>query len=249
MCCFSRPAQVAETNIFARSSENGRQYLVYSMKVKAREELAMLLPLPVPVHSAEDAIRWISLKAYPTFFQDMTAGIFEPSRGGRSGRAARGARAPLAVVEVGDFEASFVPTLPDFDRLDARFKLPTEVWDHLPQYHDYGFAVFKLKPEAKDFRTIHPMAFEFPRADPKRLFFPTVHIHDGRVHASARFDHGLFCQEGPKEEFHLAAWEESVRPAGQFMKSELCAGLVAPDLRCRFLVLQGQYKNEDVWLG
>ena len=161
MCMFSYRRQgsgsntlqsVSGTNIFARSSTEGRQYLVYSMTLKADAELAMILPLPVP---------W-------------------------------------------KIEASFVPTIADFDRLDERFRLPKETWHHLPQYNKFGFAVFKLKPGEK---RIHPMAFEFPRSDSKRLFFPTVHIHDGEVHATADFDHILYCQQNPDEHFRR-------RPAG-----------------------------------
>jgi hypothetical protein len=49
MCCFSQPVEVvAETSIFARAAEGARQILVYSMNVKARGDLAMILPLPVP---------------------------------------------------------------------------------------------------------------------------------------------------------------------------------------------------------
>jgi len=46
----------------------------------------------------------------------------------------------------------------------------------LPIYEDFGFAVFKLRAGLK---RIHSMALEFPRRDPKSLFFPTVHVHDG----------------------------------------------------------------------
>jgi hypothetical protein len=35
----------------------------------------------------------------------------------------------LEVIQVGDFEASFVPTVKDFSRLDERFRLPSAVWD------------------------------------------------------------------------------------------------------------------------
>jgi hypothetical protein len=38
MCCFSKEAQVAATNIFARPSKGYGQYLVYSMTLKAKEE-------------------------------------------------------------------------------------------------------------------------------------------------------------------------------------------------------------------
>ena len=49
MCCFSRPVPyVSGTKIFARATEDDRQALVYSMSVAAAEELAMILPLPVP---------------------------------------------------------------------------------------------------------------------------------------------------------------------------------------------------------
>jgi len=102
----------------------------------------------------------------------------------------------LQVHEVGSFEASFVPTLNDFDRLDSRFRLPEQIWHQLPIYEDYAFAVFKLKPGAKQ---IHPMAFEFPRRNIDQMFFPTVHIHDGKVDVKAHFDHSLYCQ---------AAWRQ-----------------------------------------
>ena len=39
MCCFSRPVdRVANTNIFARSAKEGRQFLVYSMTLSAKED-------------------------------------------------------------------------------------------------------------------------------------------------------------------------------------------------------------------
>ena len=85
-----------------------------------------------------------------------------------------------------------MPTVKDFARLDERFKLPPSTWDDLPGYKDYGFAVFKLK---KGEQKVHPMAFEFPRGDTRKLFFPTVHIHDGKVHQTAGFDHA--CTASP----------------------------------------------------
>ena len=75
----------------------------------------------------------------------------------------------LKVVEVGSFVASFVPAVKDFSRLDEQFRLPDGTWDKLPQYKDYGFAVFKLK---KGEQKVHPMAFEFPRADKRRAVLP-----------------------------------------------------------------------------
>jgi hypothetical protein len=245
MCCFSRPVQkVADTNIFARSSRDGRQFLVYSMTLSAKEDLAMILPIPVPENAPEDAVRFINLEKYPNFFDDMRAGFPEPlppaaALGGR-GRTLKAE--PLPVVDVGSFEASFVPTVADFKRLDERFRLPADVWDKLPAYKHYGFAVFKLKKGAKK---IHPMAFEFPRAVPETLFFPTVHIHDGKVHPKANFDHALYCQLGEQERPQMLHWRESPQPARNFIKTDLAKGIITPDAHCYQRKLRGSLRNTD----
>jgi hypothetical protein len=149
----------------------------------------------------------------------------------------------LKVVEVGAYEASFVPAVKDFERLDERFKLPASTWDSLPAYKDYGFAVFKLK---KGETKVHPMAFELPRADKKRLFFPTVHIHDGKVHKTAMFDHVLFCQISGED---VKDWTESPQPAGLFMKTAKTAGLVDGDAHAYRLNIRGKRTNQDTWLA
>jgi hypothetical protein len=250
MCCFSRPIKrVADTNIFARAAERGRQYVVYSMTFSAAEDLAMILPLPTPKGVKEDAVKFINLEKYVDFFADLTSGFPEPptrSAPEVDGQKKLGGAPKLKVIDVGTFEASFVPTQPDFARLDDRFRLPPSVWEKLPQYRDWSFAVFKLKKDAKDGQKAHPMAFEFPRADAKKLFFPTVHIHDGKVHATARFDHALFCQVGPEAELSMFEWEESPQHAVQFMKTERTQGIVLGDAHCYRRRMRGVFKNADV---
>jgi hypothetical protein len=248
MCCFSRPIQsVSATNIFARRAEDGRQFLAYSMTLTAREDLAMVLPLPVEAGSGEKAVTFIDLKNYAAFFSDLRNGF--PMPHSLSPRfASRGdapAKLKLEVVQVGSFDASYVPTVNDFSRLDARFRLPPGTWDNLPAYRAYGFAVFKLKPGSA---TIHPMAFSFPGADRSSLFFPTVHIHDGKVHAIAKFDHELYCQTGPEERLALTAWIESARPANAFMKTGDAKGLVDGERHCYMTVLRGDLPNRDTVL-
>ncbi len=245
MCCFSQAVQyVAGTSIFARPSKAG-QYLVYSMTLKAGSDLAMILPIPTPKASKEDAVAFINLEKYPNLFDDMRAGFPEPRPAGR-GRT-KDAPTPLPepklqVVEVGSFVASFVPTIKDFARLDEQFKLPDGTWDKLPQYKDYGFAVFKLK---KGEHKLHPMAFEFPRADERRLFFPTVHIHDGKVHPEAHFDHALYCQGADTR----MKWTESARPAEMFLtKIDQAKGIVDGKAHVYRKQMVGNFKNEDVWL-
>jgi hypothetical protein len=149
----------------------------------------------------------------------------------------------LEVVEVGSFEASFVPTIKDFARLDERFRLPQQVWQDLPQYQDHGFAVFKLKSGQHE---VHPMAFEFPRANPEKLFFPTVHIHDGKVHEQAQFDHQLFCQLAPETILYDESWEESPQPAASFINAELAGELVATDRHVYRRKIVGLQDNADI---
>ena len=154
-------------------------------------------------------------------------------------------KAAIKVEQVGSFEASFVPSIKDFSRLDERFRLPTEVWDKLPAYKEFGFAVFQLMREKRGAEKVHPMAFEFPRARPKLLFFPTVHIHDGTVHPQAHFDHFLYCQQSAGE--NLMMWEESVQPVGMFMKKhEASQGLLDAEEHCYRKILSGDLKNEDI---
>jgi hypothetical protein len=155
------------------------------------------------------------------------------------------ASAKLEVFQVGDFEASFVPTVKDFSRLDQRFRLPPETWSKLPDYQPYGFAVFKLKPGAQ---TIHPMALSFRRNNPRKLFFPTVHIHDGKVHAKARFDHALYCQ--PTDDGHPAIleWQESSGQATSFLNVQKAKGIVLADQHCYRKEMRGTLPNRDTLL-
>jgi hypothetical protein len=240
MCCFSGKVEaVQSTRIFARASAGDRQYLVYEMMVHAREDLAMILPVPVPPRAAEDAVRFIALDDFRYFFGALDSAFpYDISRG--IAPAASQARArTLEVVEVGDFVASFVPSLPDFDRLDRRFRLSPKVWDALPGYRDFGFAVFTLRAGRRE---VHPMAFDFPRRDPTRLFFPTVHVHDGKVHGKARFDHVLFRQGPPRD-----GWQPSRGPAGQFLHSD-DHGLVDRDALLYRLELRGKLPNVDTYV-
>lgn len=189
-----RELSVSSTRLFARR-EGGDQFLVYQMAIDAAADVAMVLPLPVAT-VAEDAIEFLDLSDIPLLFDRLHDCFEEPVSRGEFLDLEHVAAMPqsLVVHSVGSFEASWVPTLGDMNRLDARFRLSDEVWRSLPQFADYGFAVFKLKAGA---HTIHPMAMRFPTKDPA-LYFPTVHVHDGKVHKKAAFDHELYFQcEGP----------------------------------------------------
>jgi hypothetical protein len=245
MCCFSRKVDVVtDTNIFARPGKDGRQFLVYSMRLKAGEDLSMILPIPTPKGSPDDAVRFINLEKYPAFFDDLRKGFPAPRALGR-GKGAKKDDAPtlkpLPVIEVGSFVASFVPAIKDFARLDAQFRLPESVWDKLPRYADFGFAVFKLK---KGEQKVHPMAFEFPRADKNLLFFPTVHIHDGgTVPARAGFDHALYCQADGEVPLK---WDESPGLADSFVDVKRVEGIIDGAAHVYRRLLKGTFENKDV---
>ena len=188
MCIFSQPVElVADTHIFARIA-TGTQFVAYEMQLSTLSDNAMILPVPIAQGAGEDALEFISLEDYPDFFDDLEA-LFPSVEVGSDDlmTLSEPAQTTLAVHRVGSFEASFVPTLAEFDRLDPRFNLSPEAWEAMPGVQDYGFAVFQLV--AGEARHVHPMAFGFPTRTPDRIVFPTVHVHDGEVHEQADFDH------------------------------------------------------------
>ena len=143
MCIFTGEVRyVGGTKIFARLA-GPEQYLVYQMAFAADRELAMVLPLPVAPGMGESAVRFIDLAGYPSFFDDLAHTFPVALAFGGAGDVP----AALPVHRVGEFDASFVPSGLDFGRLDARFRLRPELWQALPEYSDFGFAVFKLRHE------------------------------------------------------------------------------------------------------
>lgn len=254
MCIFTGSVRdVSGTAIFARRSDDSHQVLVYSMALSASSDVAMVLPLPVPPGSSESAVRFIDLSLYPKFFTDLDRAFprkFTPSL---SRSFSPPASSRLAVHEVGSFEASFVPTRDDFSRVDPRFRLSDDVWRALPGYDDWGFAVFKLGPMSR-LTGVHPMAFEFPQRDPDRLFFPTVHVHDGGVRPLAAFDHSLYCQGVDAARLERCArsfesgfhWEESTIALGRVIAADRAKDIVRPDQQGFRVEIVGPYPNIDV---
>jgi hypothetical protein len=189
-----RIERVDYTHIFARRLAPGRQLLVYEMKLDSQQDVAMILPLPVPPGSGDGAVRFHSLKDAPHLFVALGALFPLPVQARSRSRSSNAPAAPLEVHKVGAFEASFVPSLADFDRLDPRFRIPEGTIDKVPAYRDWGFAVFRLAATA-GLAAVHPMAFDFPTREPSKLFFPTVHVHDGHLPEHARFSHLLYAQD------------------------------------------------------
>ena len=161
------------------------------MEFSAEQDVAMILPFPQKRGGAQP--RFINFEDVPEFFKKLQS-LF-PVRRTRGSRGLKSAPMSFSipVIQFGSFEGSFVPTINDFDRLDERFRFASGTLDAMKRlYGDYSFAVFKLKP-GRDVK-VHPMAFAFDARDPKKIFFPTVHVHDGEWHASEHFDHTLYAQ-------------------------------------------------------
>ncbi|HEY2369307.1 MAG TPA: hypothetical protein VGH87_23075, partial [Polyangiaceae bacterium] len=237
---------VGGTRIFARR-DGARQSLAYAMSVEMDEALAMVLPLPVPPFAREDAVEFVDLKGYANFFDDLAKAFPMPVAAALSQGLSRDAPAPRALVvhDVGDFVASFVPRRKDFARLDERFRLDDGVFDRLPQYADWGFAVFQLKPSKKK-QDVHPMAFSFPMRE-EGVFFPTVHVHDGRVLPEAHFDHMLYCQADGVLGATLG-WSRSTFRLGALVDATRARGLIDADAMGFQQPLFGSLANEDMWL-
>ncbi len=263
MCCFSRPVPfVGGTKIFGRV-DGDRQWLAYGMDFAAREPLAMVLPLPVPAGTPEDGVRFVDLSGYRTFFADVERAfpvfMLPAAKGGPGFRRSAPARPRLTVHEVGDFVASFVPTAADFDRLEPRFRLAPEVIAALTAQQGFGFAVLQLAATGtgwwrrlwRKVRSLAPVALSFPTRDPGRVFFPTVHVHDGAVHDQADFDHMLYWQGGPPERDGLVALGQPMSasgPLGRTVDAARAHGLIDPEAPARRRVLFGRLPNRDQWI-
>lgn len=260
MCCFAQPVlSVTDTNLFARLTGKGSQLLAYQMKFSSEKPNAMILPIPVKTPAAEDSVRFISLKGYDDFFKDLDRGFpnLAPQSRSRDGLALKASNSidqKLIVHNVGDFIASFVPSMDDFSRLDKQFVIPKESWDKIPGYSDFGFAVFQLK---KLKGTTHPMAFEFNTRNKDEIFFPTVHIHDGQVHKREKFDHALYLQAeqlddraGRYVNRHVidktTGFVRSNKVAKHFCNIRKSKGLVLANQLVHRIEMKGTFENKDI---
>lgn len=249
MCRFSGPVhEVESTHIFARDLDDGAQLLIYEMTVAFEAPVAMVLPLPVPADGPDDAVTFIDLAAHAHLFEQLERAVgLDHQRPVAAGGPRGTGRAPtLEVHSVGAYVASFVPRPADFARLDARFRLSPEVQAALPEYADWGFAVFQLAARARERARYHPMGLRFPRRDRGALYLPTGHVHDGTVSPRADFDHVLYAQVPADVADHLD-WARSATAAGAMNLPCDAVGL-APDRPVYGRALRGTLPNTDAWL-
>jgi hypothetical protein len=84
------------------------------------------------------------------------------------------------------------------------------------------------------------MALVFHTRMPDRVFFPTVHVHDGAVHETAMFDHELYCQGDVAPH----GWERSSLHVER-RALDAAKGLLVDAVVYR-LSMHGSYDNADV---
>jgi hypothetical protein len=76
----------------------------------------------------------------------------------------------------------------------------------------------------------------------EHLFFPTVHVHDGSLPATAYFDHVLYAQGI----WTGTAWLLGGR-LGDHVDPVRAAGLIDPDKRVASIRFVGMRHNLDYW--
>ncbi len=234
MCCFSGPVEdVSATKIFARMVAPGRQLLAYQMDLAAAEPVAMILPIPTA--RGVDEVKFIALDGYPDLFDDLHRATTVAMLGFDRNSA-------LPVHVVGDFVASFVPSLAHFGLLDPRFRLPPNTVERVPGYGDFGFVVFQLHAMRS---RAHPMAFEFSTRAPDQLFFPLLHVHDGELHPDAHFDHSLYAQGVAP----ARPWSFEELPLKHSMRHPLARLVVDLDAGVLSRRIAGTWPNHDLWVA
>lgn len=242
MCIFSgRVDDVSSTRIFCTTLTGGRQATVYQMQADIPGEVAMILPVPV---KPDTDLEFVNLENYPNFFRDMDRLFDSPdkSRGRGVGVASAGGKLP--VVDVGLYEASFVPNFASFLKLDERFRLASDLWQWLPDYSGFAFVVFQLK-KAPGKRQYHPMAYKFTPQNPREMFFPTTHVHNGAVPSKADYDHKLYYQHSDLFGAGSASvFTSQTYRTADYMKLDLAEGLLTERPISR-LAISGHLPNQD----
>lgn len=239
MCIMCDEARVFGTKIFSRLSRRGENVLLYQMGVESKHELAMVLPIS---RREGGRFKFVDFTGYSRIFEQLEKLFPDLSDGDDlfgGLTLAAGPESPLPVEKIGSFDASFVPTLADFDRVDARFRLKPGIWEKLPAYQSWSFAVFQLR---KGRHKVHPMGLAFETRFTGKCFFPTVHVHDGELHSEADFDHLLYTQG-------IAAagdWEEASVATSVHIGVDETHGFVRPGPVYRRTIV-GRRRNADVW--
>lgn len=192
--------------------------LAYAMDVEIDDELAMVLPLPVPSRSADDAVAFLNLEGYERFFGDLAA-AFPPEyvSGAIQRSSAPEAKPKLVVHDVGLFEASFVPTREDFVRLDVN---ASNAHDFAPE--DERFRRWKATAATRlaalcrgmreGLRDLESARRSSWRLAPLTDELPPHFMNGNQLWTGTTFMDGSRARAGGRGRVRFSAWSERVPP-------------------------------------
>lgn len=209
---------------------DGRETVYYQMDFKAaasEKPVTMLLPFPGEIENV--------FAAEKDHFTKLIAAFTIPSRG----------RVHLAVVAVGEYMTTIVPSVDQLDDLDPTvFGFDPKFIEVFKKQYPTGFSfvAFCFAPSAEVIKPGHPLGITFRSRLPVGcIFFPMLHIHDGHhVPETADYDHDLFMEwDGPDGVFNLN------QPGWQRTPNELDY-TVFRVRRCRMFRKGMSLKNQDL---
>lgn len=120
------------------------------------------------------------------------------------------------------------------------------ILEKCPEYAEYGFAVFRLP---KGVHRIGPIGLNFPRRNPKELFFPTKHSVGEDAPERISVEYRLLTQSGNLPMGDGEQWKESKRPAGFYVRArQLPEAILNLENHYYQKKLTGQHANVDTRL-
>eukprot|EP00039_Didymoeca_costata_P014148 m.225482 g.225482 ORF g.225482 m.225482 type:complete len:278 (+) comp15957_c4_seq10:185-1018(+) len=238
MCIIQgKVERVAKTNIMVAPIQNGLQLTVYSNNVAMKDAAgAMLLPFPLVAEMSdekqlEEPCQLVDLSEYKTLFSELNRACFPVMKSLSINRnASPNCSDSLAVVQIGSYKASIVPTIGDFERLRMDvFTIDPVVFEFLSQKYpnQYGFVVCQLDKE----RDYHPFGYITQKLPDGSMFIPTMHYHE---HAKTKkkhnpsthadWDHEIFSINhpllGPRQQDSSS--KAATKSNGMFSKTGTC---------------------------
>ncbi len=252
MGIFTRPVRVAgATNIFARAAKDGRQFLAYNFRYEAADDFALILPLPTPPETLPTDVRFIDLSGYDSFFSDLRHGFPELER-----EAEKVSLTDRIIEKVRDWldidptraAITFAPNPAALSHIADEFQVTPAVRRALDRFGATGCVCLKLTAGAN---RVPPLAIEFPRRQPDRLFFPTALAAGDVYEARASFNYHLFGQLPhcpPTWRSSTSSGDERLRLARDWLKVDKSSGLLAPDLPIVWQRLSGLHDNLDAYV-
>lgn len=186
---------VSNTQIYVSSSKKRtRQLTVYSNQVETHVKNAMILPVPNPL-----SVKLLNFSHYTNIFEDCRECFHYDDGSMKNGRLYRSSlsasaehRPPLPVYTVGSYQASIVPSIDDFDRVNTQIlRVNPEVFKLLKDTYDpsFGFLICQLREGSHHY---HPFAYTHLIHKSKLLFVPTLHYHLGEKNVTSDWDHTIY---------------------------------------------------------